>query len=129
MSKYVSPLEELGFGQVLDHHIHLVNVGSVLYSSVGGGCMLSSLINFSARQDNSALQNMDPQPVKAMSFYMCMLLGFYRTKDVPNISYWDFREQTRKYLTAETEGGASSRDGRGLVSSVQLSSGGWSDRS
>ena len=44
-----------------------------MYGSVGGGCMLSSLINFPARQDASALQNMGPQPVKAMEFYQWML--------------------------------------------------------
>ena len=38
--------------------------------------MVSSLINFSARQDNSALQNMDTQPVKAVWFYNTVLRKF-----------------------------------------------------
>ena len=52
--------------------------------------MLSSLINFPVRQDASALQNMDPQPVKGMSFYMCMM-GFYRTMFIPSDMSWTYK--------------------------------------
>ena len=43
--------------------------GSAVYGGVGGGCMLSSLNNFSARQDASALKNLGSHPVKVMEFY------------------------------------------------------------
>ena len=49
--------------------------------------MLSSLINFPARQDACALKNMDPRPVKAMDFYrICMKVDYYwcRTFVHPN---------------------------------------------
>ena len=39
--------------------------------------MLTSLINFPARQEISALKNMDTGKVKAMVFYQDMLLGKY----------------------------------------------------
>ena len=47
--------------------------GSAIYGSAGGGCMLASLSNFSARQDTFALLNLDPNPVTAMDFYQEML--------------------------------------------------------
>ena len=53
--------------------IMLLNAGSDLYGTVGGGCMLSSLINFSTRQENFALKTMDSNPVKAMRFYADMI--------------------------------------------------------
>ena len=54
-----------------------IYTGSIIYGSIGGGCMLSSLINFSTRQDCSALINMDSEPVKAMDFYQFMITTDY----------------------------------------------------
>ena len=52
--------------------------GSAIYGSAGGGCMLASLSNFSARQDTFVLLNLDPQPVTTMHFYQQMLReGWY----------------------------------------------------
>ena len=61
--------------------------------------MLSSLINFSARQDDSALQNIDPHPVKGMVFYLYML-GFYKTLCLSSDMRWNFifLSETRKKL-------------------------------
>ena len=39
--------------------------------------MLSSVTNFTVRQDSTALKNMDSQPVKAMDFYQRMIHRFY----------------------------------------------------
>ena len=64
--------------------------------------MLSPLINFPARQDACALQNMDPQPVKAMSFYMC-IMGFYRTMFVPSDMYWTYKFRTQVAATSNDE--------------------------
>lgn len=58
-------------------HKIIYDTGSSIYSGIGGGCMLSSLINFPARQDKAALQNMDSKPVKIMDFYRSMLLHFH----------------------------------------------------
>ena len=44
-----------------------------MYSGVGGGCMLALLMNFPARQEISALKNMDPGKVKALVFYKDMI--------------------------------------------------------
>ena len=58
--------------EILTNCLH--GAGSAVYSGVGGGCMLSSLSNFPAIQEVSALRNMDPGKVKAMDFYNDMLL-------------------------------------------------------
>ena len=64
--------------------------------------MLSSLINFPVRQDASALQNMDPQPVKGMSFYMCMM-GFYRTMFVPSDMSWTYKFRAQAEVVPKDE--------------------------
>lgn len=51
----------------------IIGTGSSIYSGVGGGCMLSSLVNFPARQDKSALLNMDSQPVNLVYFYATVI--------------------------------------------------------
>ena len=51
----------------------LHGAGSAIYSGVGGGCMLTSLINFSDRQENAALKRMSRQKVKGMDFYKNMI--------------------------------------------------------
>lgn len=56
--------------------------------------MLSSLINFSARQDASVLQNMDRQPVKAMKFYREMLDNNY---------YWNSKFNDRSGSESSVE--------------------------
>ena len=47
--------------------------------------MLSSLINFSIRQNKVALKNMDSNPVKIMDFYKSMFLHFYWYKTLTRI--------------------------------------------
>ena len=52
--------------------------------------MVTSLSNFSTRQDETALQNMDPWPVKGMRFYI-FILGFLKTCFVPRELHWNFK--------------------------------------
>jgi hypothetical protein len=59
--------------QKLDINYTVIEPRNAVYSGVGGGCMLTSLINFSDRQENVALKRMSRQKVKGMDFYKNMI--------------------------------------------------------
>ena len=70
------------YTRVKFHASFIHGAGNAVYSGVGGGCMLTSLINFSDRQDISALRSMSQEKVKRMSFYNTMFDHWYWTRNL-----------------------------------------------
>ena len=90
---YAKSLGHLHWGkaEILEQYFHfslcmsmssIHGAGSSIYSGVGGGCTLTSLTNFSERQEKTALTKMSSEKVKGMDFYKDMFRRWYWMKSL-----------------------------------------------